>query len=279
MSNLINRVDTETVGIASDATGSTVPKKSDLFIAGFPSVRSCSSDPPQPVTGDPTNRFQVIAANFDSWRTRIYARFNRYRSTIAGLVTLSRPTSHACDVSASADSSIIVRLESLSGRLSRLELYAANNHDDLLLIRGTVDEVRASSDSLLSLQLNQSQILHIISQLISSSKIPTVVAEVTDSKRSTPEGASEERNKVTKRLVKAGSAGVSLSGSAIDRSKSSIDHVVSGNPKWIIPGSDYQFPCPFLSHDHEIADCPEFLAILPKDRWFKIPRDVSAILA
>ena len=121
MSNLINRVDTETVGIASDATGSTVTKKSDLFIAGFPSVRSCPSDSPQPVTGDPINRFQVIAANFDSWRTRIYARFNRYRSTIAGLVTSSRPTSHACDVNAPANSSIIARLESLSERLSRLE--------------------------------------------------------------------------------------------------------------------------------------------------------------
>ena len=78
MSNLTNRIDTETVGISGDATRSTVTAKSDPFIAGFPSVRSCPSDLPQPVTGYPTNRFQVIAANIDLWRTRISARLNRY---------------------------------------------------------------------------------------------------------------------------------------------------------------------------------------------------------
>ena len=87
MSNLTNRIDTETVEIAGDATGSTVTAESDLSIAGFPSVSSCLSDLPQLITGSPTNRFQVIAANIDSWRTRISARLNRYGSTIAGLVT------------------------------------------------------------------------------------------------------------------------------------------------------------------------------------------------
>ena len=87
MSNLTNRIDTETVEIAGDATGSTVTAESDLSNAGFPSVSSCLSDLPQLITGSPTNRFQVIAANIDSWRTRISARLNRYGSTIAGLVT------------------------------------------------------------------------------------------------------------------------------------------------------------------------------------------------
>ena len=49
-------------------------------------------------------------------------------------------------------------------------------------------------------------------------------------------------------------------------------HVVTGNSNWINPGSNYKFPCPLQSHDHEIAACPEFLTLTPKDRWFKIPR-------
>ena len=95
MSNLTNRIGTEKVVIAGDATGSTVIAESDFSIVGFPSVGSCLSDLPQPVAGGPTNRFQVIAANIDSWRTRISARLNRYGSTIAGLVTSSSSTSCA----------------------------------------------------------------------------------------------------------------------------------------------------------------------------------------
>ena len=40
MSNLANRIDTETVEIAGVATGSMVTADSDLSIAGFPSVSS-----------------------------------------------------------------------------------------------------------------------------------------------------------------------------------------------------------------------------------------------
>ena len=109
MSNLTNRIGTEKVVIAGDATGSTVIAESDFSIAGFPSVSSCLSDLPQPVAGYPINRFQVIAANIDSWRTRISARLNRYGSTIAGLVTLSSSTSRACDVNAWAASSNTAR--------------------------------------------------------------------------------------------------------------------------------------------------------------------------
>ena len=49
-------------------------------------------------------------------------------------------------------------------------------------------------------------------------------------------------------------------------------HVVAGNSNWIKPGSNYKFPCPLQNHDHEIAACPDFLTLTPKDHWFKIPR-------
>ena len=49
-------------------------------------------------------------------------------------------------------------------------------------------------------------------------------------------------------------------------------HVVDGHSNWIKPGSNYKFPCPIQKHDHEIAACAEFFTLIPKDRWFKIPR-------
>ena len=94
MPNLINRTGAEEIIMVGDATGPALIKETDFSVAGFPSVGSCISDLPQPVAGF-TNRFQVIAANIDSWRTRISAKFNLYGSTIAGLVASSRSTSHA----------------------------------------------------------------------------------------------------------------------------------------------------------------------------------------
>ena len=41
---------------------------------------------------------------------------------------------------------------------------------------------------------------------------------------------------------------------------------------WINQISRYKFPCPILSHDHEISACPDFLALSPKGRWCKTPR-------
>ena len=41
---------------------------------------------------------------------------------------------------------------------------------------------------------------------------------------------------------------------------------------WFNLGFKYKFPCPLKSHDHEIAECSEFLTRTPKDRWFIIPR-------
>ena len=99
-------------------------------------------------------------------------------------------------------------------------MRASNNHDDLLLIRGILDNLRACSDSQLSFLLNQSQILRGTSQLISSLQVPTVSAEITDPKRSATEGGSEGKPKEVKGLItKAGSASGSIRGSNIDHSE------------------------------------------------------------
>ena len=75
--------------ILEDAVGSGLINEDDVSIAGFPTVGSCLLDLPQPVAGF-NNRFQVIAANIDSWRTKLAAKFKLYGSTIADLVTTSR---------------------------------------------------------------------------------------------------------------------------------------------------------------------------------------------
>ena len=49
-------------------------------------------------------------------------------------------------------------------------------------------------------------------------------------------------------------------------------HVAAGHSDWIKPGSHHKFPCPLQNHDHEIAACPEFLILTPKDGWNNIPK-------
>ena len=49
-------------------------------------------------------------------------------------------------------------------------------------------------------------------------------------------------------------------------------HVAAGHSDWIKPGSHHKFPCSLQNHDHEIAACPEFLILTPKDRWNMIPK-------
>ena len=197
MPNLINRTGAEEVVMVGDATGSALVTETDFSIAGFPSVGSCISDLPQPVAGF-TNRFQVIAANIDSWRTRISAKFNLYGSTIAGLVASSRSTSHACEINTCVVSSNNARLESLTDRLNCLEMRVFNNHDDLLVIRGILDNLRACSDSQLSFLINQSQILRGVSPLILSLPVPTAVVEIADPKCSVSEGVPDRKTKEIK---------------------------------------------------------------------------------
>ena len=135
MSKLTDRIGIESAVMPGDAKGCPVTTESDFSIVGFPSVGSCLSDLPQQVAGGPTNRFQVIAANIDSWRTRISAKFNLYGSTIAGLVASSRSTSHACEVNTCVASSNTAWLESLTERLNSLEMRVSNNQDELSVIR------------------------------------------------------------------------------------------------------------------------------------------------
>ena len=48
--------------------------------------------------------------------------------------------------------------------------------------------------------------------------------------------------------------------------------VAAGHSDWIKPGSCHKFSFPLQDHDHEIAACPEFLILTPKDRWNKISK-------
>ena len=42
-------------------------------------------------------------------------------------------------------------------------------------------------------------------------------------------------------------------------------HTAAVHSDWIKPSSGYNFPCPMINHDHEIAACAEFFALTPKD--------------
>ena len=108
---------------------------------------------------------------------------------------MSRSISYACDVNAGAASSSTERLELITEQLNRLETRVSNNLDDILLIRGIIDQLRAISDSQVSLLINQSQVLHGVRLLILSLHVPTVVAEVADPGCSLSQGGPEEKIK------------------------------------------------------------------------------------
>ena len=188
------------------------------LLQGFPTVASCLLDLPQLVAGF-TNRFQVIAANIDSWRAKLSAKFKLYGSTIADLVTTSRSISYACNVNAGAASSSTEKLESLTQQLNRLEIRVSNNCDNILLIRGIIDQLCAISDSQVSLLTNQSQVLLGVCPLVPSLHVPTAVVEIPDPECSLSKGGPEEKSKEFKQsIVKPGSANVSVRGVNADRS-------------------------------------------------------------
>ena len=166
----------------------------DFSISGFPTVGSCLLDLPRPPAGF-NNRFQVIATNIDSWRTKLSAKFKLYGSTIADLVTTSKSISYACDVNARANSSSIDRIESLAEQLNRLEIRVSNNRDDILLIRSIIDQLRAISDSQVSLLTNQSQVLHEAHLLAQSLHVPTASVEIADPEYILIKGGPGEKNK------------------------------------------------------------------------------------
>ena len=96
----------------------------------------------------------------------------------------------------------------------------SNNHDDLLLIRGIIDQLCAISVSQVSLLVNQSKVLHGALPLISSLHVPTAVVEITDPECCLSEGGPEGKiKKVNQSIIKPGSANVSVRGGIADCSE------------------------------------------------------------
>ena len=137
-SNPVNRSITDERVMLDDVRESGPTIEDEFSIAGFPTVGSCLRDLPQPPIGF-NNRFQVIAANIDSWRTKLAVKLKSYRSIIADLVTASNSISYACDANARANTFTTDRLDSLTERVGQLEIRLSSNRDDLLLIRSIID--------------------------------------------------------------------------------------------------------------------------------------------
>ena len=95
-------------------------------------------------------------------------------------MTTSKSISYACNVNARANSSSTDRIESLTEQLNRLEIRVSNNRDDLLLIRSIINQLRAISDSQVSLLTNQSHVLSEAHLLAQSLHVPTASVEIAD---------------------------------------------------------------------------------------------------
>ena len=289
--------------------------ESDLSIADFPTVGSCLLDLPQPPAGF-NNRFQVIAANIDSWRTKLAAKLKLYRSIIADLMTTSNSISYACDFNAHATSSITDRMDLLAERFNQLEICMSSNRDDLLLMRSMIDQLCAMSDSQVSLLANQFQVLREAHQVAQSLHVPMASVEAADPEHTVIVGGPCDKVKgLEQTVIKNGSVGLGVRDIVVnlsERAQSSMSTPMVSNSTsgdvledrfnvtrerdvvrrctkqfkklnltaiWINQGSNYKFPCPLQSHDHELAECPDFLTLNPKDRWSKIPRGASVLCA
>ena len=307
-SNPVKRSITDERVMLDDVRESGLTIEDEFSIAGFPTIGSCLRDLPQPPIGF-NNRFQVIAANIDSWRTKLAVKLKSYRSIIADLVTASKSISYACDANARAITFTTDRMDSLTEPVDQLKVRVSSNRDNLLLIRSIIDQLCAISDSQVSLLTNQSQVLRETHLLAQSLHVPTTSVETADPEHPVivggPGGIITELEQT---VIENGSAGVGASDISVDFSGSAqssmstpkVSNATSGNKSddhpnntrerdvvrvrtnqsknlsltaiWINQGSNYNFPCPLQSHDHELAKCPEFLALSPKNRWFKIPR-------
>ena len=76
-SNFFNSLSDEGRVMLSDIMGAGSTIESDISIADFPTIGSCLLDLQPPPAGF-NNRFQVIATNIDSWRTRLVTKFKLY---------------------------------------------------------------------------------------------------------------------------------------------------------------------------------------------------------
>ena len=123
---------------------------------------------------------QVVAENIDSWRTNLFNRIELYNSTIADIKTTSNATSYACDLNARMNSSITSRIDSLAEGFNQLDIRTSRNRDDLMLVCGMVDQLRASSDAQFSILSKQLQVLPESSQAARSMEVPASRIEGTD---------------------------------------------------------------------------------------------------
>ena len=81
------------------------------------------------------------------------------------------------------------------------------------MVRGIIDQLRAITDSQVSLLINQSQVLHGGRPPIPSLHVPTAVVEIADPECSLSEGGPEGKIKEFKQsIAKPGSANVSVRG-------------------------------------------------------------------
>ena len=112
-SNSFNSLGDEGRVILSDTMGAGSTFESDISIAYLPTIGSCLVDLPPPPAGF-INRFQVLAANVDSWRIRLVNKFKLYGSVIADFITTPSFISYACDFNARVNSSITDRVELLA---------------------------------------------------------------------------------------------------------------------------------------------------------------------
>ena len=284
--------------------------ESALFIAGFPTVGSCLLDLPQP-PAEFNNRFQVIAANIDSWRTRLVTKLKLYRSIITDLMTTSSSISYACDLNARANSSIIDRMDLLAKRFNQLEVRMSSSRNNLLLMRSMIDQLCAMSDSQVLLLSKQFQVLREAHQIAQSLHVPTSSGEAADAEHTVIVGDPCDKVKgLEQTVVTNGNVNLSFRDVVVDPcervqmsmntpmdSNSTCGDVLEDRPNitrerdiisrgterseklisrlnatWINPGPNYKFPCPLRTHDHKIAECSEFLTHRSKDRWLKIPR-------
>ena len=289
--------------------------ESDLSIADFPTVGSCLLDLPQPPAGF-NNRFQVIVANIDSWRTKLAAKLKLYRSIIADLMTMSNSISYACNFDARAIFSITDRMDLLAERFNQLEIRMSSNRDDLLLMRSMIDQLHAMSDSQVSLLANQFQVLREAHQVAQSLHVPTASVEAADSGYTVIVGGPCDKVKgLEQTVIKNGSVGLGVRDIVVDLSKRAqssmstpmVSNSTCGdvledglnvtrerdvvrrctnrserlklNSTWINPGSNYKFPCPLQSHDHELLSAQSSLLLTQRIPGQKLPGGTSVLRA
>ena len=288
-SNSFNSLGDEGRVILSDTMGAGSNFESDISIADLPTIGSCLVDLPPPPAGF-INRFQVLAANVDSWRIRLVNKLRSYGSIIADFIATSSFISYACDLNVRANSSSIDRVELLAECVNQLEVRMANNRDDLLLMRSMIDQFHAMSDSQVLLLSNQLQVLREAHQIAVSLHFPMSSGETANPEHTViVEDPDGKVRGLVQTLVSKDNESLRFRGTVVERPQSSMStpmgskatsmevltdrpnftrerHVIREftersetlksrlNDTWFNLGFKYKFPCPLKTHDHEIAE-------------------------